>query len=506
MLSPWLYPSNGLYVKFDNQKLPNEVILQQDKDNGHMYNRAFVQTSGFSMKLEPINADDMERKKRNKEQRVRVSLSVPGQFWDYDGYFQQSSKKIEVKFDAYVGQPLRIQDLSVLPLKYADETACSNLMERGKKFWKYRRMKFVSYTGWDFSRSQHFADARFMVDMQTYKKMHSEVSVKGRKGDDSRHTRDDLGPDAMAQDEPPSKQFPLLLPPNIYGFNMQDKKWMNLLVENTSPVAWNDEAFNTLVVGDETKELIMALVTNKIGASKSTDLISGKGNGLIVLLHGGPGTGKTLTAESVAEYAKKPLYRITCGDIGTNPEDVEKYLASVLYLGKTWDCVVLLDEAEVFLQTRDLEDLHRNALVSVFLRVLEYYEGILILTSNRVATFDEAFKSRIQLALHYEPLREHQRKKVWENFINRLKSFDTDAVDTDDLHKHINKLATFDMNGRQIRNAVTTARQLAMFKKKPMDFSVLEHVINVSRRFDEYLQQVNENFTDEEIARGMQVR
>lgn len=62
--------------------------------------------------------------------------------------------------------------------------------------------------------------------------------------------------------------------------------------------------------------------------------------------------------------------------------------------------VVLLDEADVFLEERDMKDLNRNALVSVFLRALEYYNGIVILTSNRVGTFDEAFKSRIQLALH----------------------------------------------------------------------------------------------------------
>ena len=62
---------------------------------------------------------------------------------------------------------------------------------------------------------------------------------------------------------------------------------------------------------------------------------------------------------------------------------------------------MLFDEANVFLEQRSLEDMQRNALVSVFLRVLEYYEGILILTSNRVGTFDEAFKSGIQFALHY---------------------------------------------------------------------------------------------------------
>jgi hypothetical protein len=48
--------------------------------------------------------------------------------------------------------------------------------------------------------------------------------------------------------------------------------------------------------------------------------------------------------------------------------------------------VLLIDEADVFLEKRTLTDVHRNALVSVFLRLLEYYEGILFLTTNRVAT------------------------------------------------------------------------------------------------------------------------
>lgn len=68
----------------------------------------------------------------------------------------------------------------------------------------------------------------------------------------------------------------------------------------------------------------------------SPDMIEGKGKGLIILLHGGPGTGKTLTAESVAELAERPLYRVTCGDIGTDPESVERYLDSALYIGRIW--------------------------------------------------------------------------------------------------------------------------------------------------------------------------
>ena len=258
-------------------------------------------------------------------------------------------------------------------------------------------------------------------------------------------------------------------------------------------------------------------------------MIEGKGNGLIILLHGGPGTGKTFTAESVAEIAKKPLYRVTCGDIGTKPQEVEKYLESVLYLGKIWDCVVLLDEADVFLEQRTLMDLERNALVSVFLRVLEYYEGILILTSNRVGTFDEAFKSRIQLSLHYDTLNKPQRSAIWKNFITRLKAMEEasasqksdDTADTVDVarhgrdskshqalmsidyaevERHIEELAKIRMNGRQIRNIITTARQLAKYEQAQMTVSHLKRVIKVSSKFDEYLKKVTGN-TDEEAAR-----
>ena len=290
-------------------------------------------------------------------------------------------------------------------------------------------------------------------------------------------------------------------------------------MDRISDVLWNREAFQTLVIDYKTKDLIRALVSKQLAAERSTDLIAGKGNGLIMLLHGGPGTGKTLTAESVAEIAGKPLYRVTCGDIGTKAEEVEQYLESVLHLGKIWDCVVLLDEADVFLEQRSLRDLVRNALVSVFLRVLEYYEGILILTSNRVGTFDEAFKSRIQLALHYPALGPYQRMCIWENFFNRLESFGSvsspnegtsssnsannnngaAAIDIADLRAHLNELKEERMNGRQIRNAITTARQYAEWKGTVLTYPLLKDVIEVSGRFDRYLDTLN-GMEGDEIA------
>lgn len=45
-----------------------------------------------------------------------------------------------------------------------------------------------------------------------------------------------------------------------------------------------------------------------------------------------------ICSTSVAEIAEMPLYNVTCGDIGTKPDEVETYLEGVLTLGKTWNC------------------------------------------------------------------------------------------------------------------------------------------------------------------------
>lgn len=99
---------------------------------------------------------------------------------------------------------------------------------------------------------------------------------------------------------------------------------------------------------------------------------------------------------------QKPLYPLTCGDLGSTAEEVEKNLKKHFNLASKWDCVMLLDEADVFLARRRSEDLHRNSIVSVFLRMLEYYKGLLFLTTNRVGAFDEAFKSRVHITLFCE--------------------------------------------------------------------------------------------------------
>ncbi|PYH79003.1 hypothetical protein BO82DRAFT_404665 [Aspergillus uvarum CBS 121591] len=195
---------------------------------------------------------------------------------------------------------------------------------------------------------------------------------------------------------------------------------------------------------------------------------------------------------------------VTCGDIGTNADEVEKYLESVLLIGTIWGCVVLLDEADVVLEERRETDLQQNALVSVFLRVLEYYDGILILTSNRIGTFDSAFKSRFQFAGHYPALNEQGRFEIWLNFINGLSKTNPENL-IDDLKGYLPELAARALNGQKIRNMVRTALQLAHFRQTTLTYEHIQQVIDVPEGFKRHVKSTR-GYSDLDWTRDRGIR
>ena len=176
---------------------------------------------------------------------------------------------------------------------------------------------------------------------------------------------------------------------------------------------------------------------------------------------GPPGVGKTLAAECIADLYGRPLYSVTSGDIGTKSGEVEMSIRKIFDYAVTWNAIVLLDEAEIFLAERDRENIERNALVSVFLRNLEYFDGIMILTTNRFGAIDEAFQSRLDVALALEVLSVNERKDVWYNFIEDL-SPQISQRERELLRREARDEWCYEaLNGRQIRNCVKTASVLA---------------------------------------------
>ena len=180
----------------------------------------------------------------------------------------------------------------------------------------------------------------------------------------------------------------------------------------------------------------------------------------------------------VAEAMRVPLYLMSAGDLGLDSYEVESSLSNVLEMASKWNAVLLLDEADVFLEQRSSHDLERNKLVSIFLRILEYYEGILFLTTNRVDNIDAAFQSRIHISMQYNELSVSSRRHVWVNFLNASSNGKKHNFSDEDL----DKLADHAMNGREIKNVLKTAQLLASKKGKDLAYEHVQSVLAIEQR------------------------
>jgi len=143
------------------------------------------------------------------------------------------------------------------------------------------------------------------------------------------------------------------------------------------------------------------------------DVVQGKSGGTTVLCAGPPGVGKTLTAEVYSEVIRRPLYRVHSGQLGLNVMEMEQALKNTLIRAQRWGAVMLIDEADVYIKRRD-DNIAANAVVGVFLRVLEYFNGLLFLTTNRVDDIDEAIVSRCIALIKYHPPGREDRLRIWQ--------------------------------------------------------------------------------------------
>ncbi|CAN9337290.1 unnamed protein product [Alternaria alternata] len=318
-----------------------------------------------------------------------------------------------------------------------------------------------------------------------------------------------------------TEQHYVLLTTRMYGYALQERRWHAFNVEHvldhevdSKKLQDSNKSFDDLqpdqaistCINDSNSRYFEHLWNPE---DMSMDLVRGKGKGVIILLHGVPGVGKTSTAECVAFHLGRPLFPITCGDLGVDANTVEERLEEYFRLASQWGCVLLLDEADVFLARRSEDQLKRNALVSVFLRVLEYYSGVLMLTTNRVGSFDEAFRSRIHVSLYYPKLGKDETSEIWEMNLRRIKEakdvdIEIDAAGIQKFYKKHwkanEKKTSRRWNGRQIKNAFQTALALANWDfsnntdssltRPKLKASHFKQVAETSNHFDDYLAEV----------------
>ncbi|KAL6362787.1 hypothetical protein LRP88_04093 [Fusarium phalaenopsidis] len=479
----------------------------------------------------------------------------------YDGQvITRMSKKISVPvFD----NEREIVSLPIAPTRFHDKmdggARRRELIERGKKLFTFSKgPTFLEYTGLGLKPGwKKYNRARVIVEHEScpWDRDEFESLEEWDLGQDE----GDIGASARAprcecsqcqdldtvKEEYPSATFSdyddidpnetselsdhqyMLCMSHMFGFMLKDRSYDLLDVSGLVNVKITENAMDHLVLRpEENKDTIKAIVKTYVDSAQaelfSADFIHGKGEGQIFLLHGPPGTGKTLTAESVAEYVKRPLLSITAADLGHEPTELEKNLLQFFKNASTWDAIVLLDEADVYLEQRSVNDLRRNSIVSIFLRALDYFQGILFLTTNRVGHFDEAFMSRIHVSIGYERLDDKARETIWDNLFRKLKEDHKNGgleiryeYDAKQYVKKNPELKELRWNGREIRNAFQTAVALAIFEARAIQEKGscseedaipevkekhLSQVVSMSAAFKTYMTDTHGGISDEDIA------
>jgi len=226
---------------------------------------------------------------------------------------------------------------------------------------------------------------------------------------------------------------------------------------------YDDRLFRQLVLPSEHKQRLMSMadralnpelqrsIYEKLGLSSFCQ----KGRGAICLLYGAPGTGKTMTAEAIADKLKRPLIRVQVGD-AFDPDTISRILGEAFRRAERYNAVLLIDEADIFIRRRGQHP-QLDGVVAGFLRALEYYKGLLFLTTNLVGDIDQAVFSRAHVVLGYES---PDPTDVWERLMPtevRTSLFGGEET----WAKLLPALGSIKLNGREIKtviqNAVTRA-------------------------------------------------
>jgi SpoVK/Ycf46/Vps4 family AAA+-type ATPase len=195
------------------------------------------------------------------------------------------------------------------------------------------------------------------------------------------------------------------------------------------------------------------------------------GKGLVVLLSGDPGTGKTLAAEVIGSELGLHLYRVNPAKVVSKyVGETEKNLNEILAQAKSTHSILFFDEADALFSTRvakveTANDRFVNMETNFLLQQLERYEGIVILATNLETSIDQAFKRRIAYHVTIPFPKPPDRERIWRTLIPARAP--VGAIDYARLGK------TFELSGGHIKNAILRAAYTAAQRKKPIDYALL---------------------------------
>ncbi len=259
------------------------------------------------------------------------------------------------------------------------------------------------------------------------------------------------------------ERIPLHCYVHVFHLEWHRNIWVH--VQHMDEYRYQPQLRDKLVLPAHHRDLIDILTSNMNVLVQ--DFVPGKSGGTTILCQGAPGLGKTLTAEVYSEVVGKPLYRVHSGQLGTTAASVGATLTGILRRAVRWDAILLLDEADVYIRCRD-NDLEHNAIVAEFLRTLEYFNGLLFMTTNRIDDVDDAIRSRCIATIEYSTPQKPDAIRLW-----RLLAEQFGADLADDLIEALTNLYPT-ASGRDIKELLKLTTRYCRAKQIPLSKEAFE--------------------------------
>ncbi|KAF8848267.1 P-loop containing nucleoside triphosphate hydrolase protein [Acephala macrosclerotiorum] len=291
--------------------------------------------------------------------------------------------------------------------------------------------------------------------------------------------------------------------PSSVSANPPDNK-VKVKVGNLQKPEFNPDVFDRVTWSDEQKSLLYASVKAHVEYGRENnraDSIARKQTGLVMLLHGPPSSGKSMAIDAIAQRFRIPLFTVDASRF-TGTMDMETQLQEYLELALRWNAIVLFRKADQFVAEHAASQ--QGNLQYLFFRELESYTGIVALTTNRVGRMNEEFTSLFTLIFQFNPACDSDRMKIWENLLDHHGIENEERVKS--YIREDKELKSLMLNGRQIRNLITTASSLAQAEGRKMGVMELEVAVRMTRNFMDYMSSVSMSYDEPRRARRSELR
>jgi SpoVK/Ycf46/Vps4 family AAA+-type ATPase len=260
--------------------------------------------------------------------------------------------------------------------------------------------------------------------------------------------------------------------------------------KNTTRYKWL-KTFNNCILPQEVKSLIeeCLIVVLRSDRFEEWGLNSHFEKGITnaILLYGDPGTGKSMVGESIAGILNKNILKIDSGVIQSNvPGETERNIKENFELAKKDNAVLFLDECDSLLYNRDCVGAIQSSEINTLLTEIENFNGVVVLTTNRLYKLDPALQRRIIAKVNIPLPSQKAREQIFKKLIPPKLPLNSDV--------DIKELSKYELSGGEIKNTILLASRKAIAKNEDnvkMAF-FLDAVNGVIKSKNEY------NYTKEE--------